>query len=168
MGAAPRQRGNSEAWILRQPRGALFNAHTWQDQTVSHHYHGLGVVLGQWPLGRRRLHRGICHPSASWWAWHNAMPCCKRVLFDGRGLQLHAATGWAVGLGQHQSDLVAATMQSCQRGVAQKPAYRQRPSAWLSARVRVVLLTSLPRMRVRLSRDRYSTNTLPMRWSISC
>ena len=38
-----------------------------------------------------------------------------RVLFHGRSLQLHAAPGWAVGLGQYQSDVMATSVQSGQR-----------------------------------------------------
>jgi len=38
-----------------------------------------------------------------------------RILFDGGGLHLHAATRGAVGLGQHQGDIVTAGVQSSQR-----------------------------------------------------
>ena len=38
-----------------------------------------------------------------------------RVLLHGRGLQLHTASGRSVGLGQYQSDVMTASVQSCQR-----------------------------------------------------
>ena len=88
IGAAPRQRGSSEAWMLRQPRAGAVEHRLRQDQPVGHHHRHLGAERRERRLRRRR--RASCagvrtgSPSASARACTGlGRGCCPRP--PGRG-----------------------------------------------------------------------------------
>jgi hypothetical protein len=124
MGAAPRQRGSSEPWMFRQPSGGVQHPLR-QDQAVGGHHHHVGIGASDARRGRRRRRPGTCRPAAGCAA---GPPPCRapvRTALTGDGLQLHAAAGRPVGLGQHQHNLMPAR---CRRAsaVGRIPACRQR------------------------------------------
>ena len=53
IGAAPRQRGSSEAWMLRQPRAGAASTARRQDQPVGDDHRHLGPERGEGRLPRR-------------------------------------------------------------------------------------------------------------------
>ena len=135
-----------------------------QDQAIGHHHHGVGARLGNRLLRRLGL-VGVFAVQAQAVGLGQGQAVVKGKLFDGRGLQLHAAPGRPVGLGEHQGDSVASLVKRLQRaagklGRARKDQPQRASSRWA--------LSILVLMRLRLRGDRYSTNTLPIKWSISC
>ena len=58
IGAAPRQRGSSEAWMLKQPKRRHIQHPLRQDQAVGGHHHDIGTG-GQDGLARRGRVVGI-------------------------------------------------------------------------------------------------------------
>src|SRR5690606_36668654 len=83
---------------------------------------------------------------------------------------LEPAAGGPVGLGQDQGNVVARLAQGVE-GDAGELGRTGKDQAHGSAQARAAsrsCLRSLLLMRVCLSWDRYSTNTLPSRWSSSC
>src|SRR5690606_36092336 len=99
----------------------------------------------------------------------------ERELLDRARRELHAAPGGAVGLGQHQRHVVACGEDGLERaggkfgrtGEGDAQAACPGSSGGHHAVMRA-FLASLALMRPSLSCDRYSTKTLPSRWSISC
>ena len=81
------------------------------------------------------------------------------------GLQLHAAAGRAVGLGEDEGDVEAGGEDGLEGGGGEFGGSGE--GDFHQAVIRA-FLASLPFMRVCLSWDRYSTKTLPSRWSSSC
>ena len=130
-----------------------------QEQAVSsdHHHIGLrgldGLARGLRLSGGGAIELqavGLCHG-------HTVFDC-KR--FDWGGLQLHATTGGSVGLGQHQGNFKTCRMQLRQRDSGKFWRSRKNNSQADSSRRALSILVL---MRPRLSIERYSTNTLPMR-----
>ena len=82
-----------------------------QDEPVSGYHHHIGTGGLQRLLGCKRILRVLALELKSLGLSHrHALP--QRKLLDRRGLQLHAAPGRAVGLGQHQHHLVTSLHQS--------------------------------------------------------
>src|SRR5690606_21190390 len=99
----------------------------------------------------------------------------ERELLDRARAELHAATGGAVGLGQHERDRVSGLQDGVERlrgefgGTGEGDAQAAGPGCGGGHHaVMRAFLASLDLMRPSLSCDRYSTKTLPSRWSISC
>src|SRR3989338_6276140 len=92
----------------------------------------------------------------------------QRELLHRAGGQKHAAPGWTIRLGQHRGDLVLPEQRGqCAsrklRGTCKEDFHWQ--VTYMVSRKRFF---SLARSLICLSCDRYSTNALPRRWSISC
>ena len=106
-----------------------------QDQPISGHNHGLGVC-GQKRLAGGRSIFGVFAIEAQTARLGHGHTVLKGPLLDGRGLQLHAATSGAVGLGQHQNDVVAGSVQGAHGQLGKFGRARKNQShAVLSARL---------------------------------
>ena len=57
IGAAPRQRGSSEAWMLKQPSGMRIENRLRQDQAIGDDHRGVGAVRAECVLRLSRLQR---------------------------------------------------------------------------------------------------------------
>ena len=175
IGAAPRQRGSSEAWMFRQPRRGSVEHPRRQDQAVGGHHHARRARAACKRRARRARVVGelAVQPQAARLR-PAAVPCSQRELLDRRGLQLQAAAGRAVGLGQHQRHVVAGVGRwppapcAANSGVPAKADPQRRAPVTRAALSSRAFFSILVLMRSRLSGLRYSTNTLPIRWSISC
>ena len=173
IGAAPRQRGSSEAWMFRQPRRGSSSTQARQDQAVGGDDHHVGRARRAAPARAAAASSGNLPSSRRLRGCATGRPCSQRELLDRRGLQLHAAAGRAVGLGQHQRHLEAgahagaAARRAANSGVPAKATRIGGVGAQARCSSRV-FFSILVLMRSRLSGLRYSTNTLPSRWSISC
>src|SRR5450830_143091 len=87
------------------------------------------------------------------------------ILFDARRLQLQAALGGSIRLRQYQRDFMTGSVQLFQRDAGKLGRTRKNELHSRSSRCALSIFLLI---RLRLSGDRYSTNTLPSRWSISC
>ncbi len=85
-----------------------------QDQAIGRHDHHIGVGFCDGLAGCRGIVRVFAIQAQAARLGHGDA-LRQRELLDRRGLQLHAASGGAVGLGQHQGDGVARRMQALQR-----------------------------------------------------
>ena len=141
-----------------------------QDQAIGGHHHHVGGG-GEQGVARSGRLVGILAIQAQAVRLAHRDAVLLRQLLDGRGLQLHAATGRAVRLGEHDGHVEPGGQDRGQGFAGKLGRARKRHlharghQAPCSSRWR---LTSLVLMRLRLSGDRYSTNTLPLRWSSSC
>ncbi len=86
-----------------------------QDQSISGHHHRVSLRKGNGLLGELRVFWvfAIQAQAARLCQRHVVL---ERHLFDGRGLQFHAAPCGSVGLGQHQHHFVASRHNPLQRG----------------------------------------------------
>ena len=148
-----------------------------QDQAVGRDDHHVGPRRLQRASRAARASSAYLPSSRRLRGWATAMPCCERELLDRRGLQLHAAAGRAVGLRQHQRRPRSRRRDAARQrdgrelgrageGDAQRLAAAAAASG--APRSSRAFFSILVLMRSRLSGLRYSTNTLPSRWSISC
>ena len=106
-GAAPRQRGSSEAWTLMQPNRGTGENRRWQDQPVGGDDQGIGLVRGKQPGSRISAKTG-------WFVQGQAM--FPRDFGDGARPQPAAAPGGSVGLGENCSKLMGRGKQGAQMG----------------------------------------------------
>ena len=90
-----------------------------QQQTIGHHHHQLSLCSSDGLL-RLQSFVGVfaVQTQAGWLAHRHAVR--QSVLLHGRGLQFHAATGGAIGLGQHQGDVMASLVQCGQRRLGKR------------------------------------------------
>ena len=137
-----------------------------QDQTVGGHHHRIGLGRLQCGLRHARVF-GIFAIASQTPGLTDGKAVTLRPLFDGRGLQLHAASRRAIGLSQHQHHLMARGMELGQ-GLASELRRAGKNQAHGLQRSARCALSILVLIRLRLRGDRYSTKTLPKRWSISC
>ena len=114
IGAAPRQRGSSDAWMLRQPwRGSVEHVLR-QDQAVGGDDHHVG-------RGRRSASRagggivGEAAVEAQAARLRDGDAVLERERLHRRRHELHAATGRPVGLAHHERDLEAGRVDAGQR-----------------------------------------------------
>ena len=167
----------------RQQRGVdVHAAQPWQiqhplrqDEPVGGHHHHIGAGSQQSLAGCFGIFRVFAIQAQAAWLGHGDV-VRQGALLHGRGLQLHAAPGGPVGLRQHQHHIKARCVQLLQchagkfgRACKHHPhacgrGHQRRPpdSAWWRSSS-FCSFTSLVLMRLRLSGDRYSTNTLPIR-----
>ena len=130
-----------------------------QDQTVGRDDHHFGSRSLNRLFGSRSFFREFAVQTQAA-GLGNRHVVRQRIGFNGRGLQLQATTGRPVRLSEHQHDLMPGRVQTLQRHAgklrrARKNDPQARSSRWA--------LSILVLMRLRLSGDRYSTNTLPIR-----
>mmetsp|Transcript_6682 Transcript_6682/g.27948 ORF Transcript_6682/g.27948 Transcript_6682/m.27948 type:complete len:400 (+) Transcript_6682:401-1600(+) len=110
--AAPaRQQGRMDVQAAA-PRGVQHPLR--QDQAIGGHHHHVGVRRDQRLAGRLGV-RGVFAVQLQALRLRHRQARRQRALLDGRGLQLHAAAGRAVGLGQHQGHREAGAQQRVQR-----------------------------------------------------
>ena len=114
IGAAPRQRGSSEAWMLRQPRRRQRQQPGRQDQAVGGDDDRLGRGGGERRLRRRRL-VGEAAVEAQAARLGERQSVLEGERLHRRGLGLHAAAGRTVRLAEHEHDLVPGGVQPLQR-----------------------------------------------------
>ena len=179
IGAAPRQRGSSEACTLRQPRRGARRIAGGQDQAVGGDHRSIGAECGECrlllrrPQGSRDCGRQACVARPA--------PAPARVAAGGRGRRAAAAGCRRQGCGVRRrsapSRIVAAkagvpmkTRSNALLGPVAAIA-RSPPNAGArrsrGLRLRFAL-ASLRRIIPRLSERQWSTNSTPSRWSISC
>ena len=85
-----------------------------QDQTVGGHDHHVDLRCDQFGLGLLRVF-GVFAVQTQAARLGHGHPVRLRKRLDWRGVELHATTGGAVGLGQHQGHFETRCVQVCQR-----------------------------------------------------
>ena len=110
IGAAPRQRGSSEACRLKQPSRGASSTSRWQDLAVGDHHGGVEVERREGRRSRpgRFIEAGV----------RTGRPRLSAKAWTGEGCQLLAAPARAGRLGIDGRDLVARRDQLGQGGTA--------------------------------------------------
>ena len=111
-GAAPARqqaRVDVQAAVARQIEHPLR-----QDQAVGGHHHRIGARRDKQIMGQARV-LGVLAIPAQAARLRERQAMALRALLDGRSLQLHAAPGRAIGLGQHQRHFMPRIDQGLQR-----------------------------------------------------
>ena len=159
-------RSTAPAWQERgmnvqTPLGRQGQHPVGQDQAVSGHHHGLGTAGMQQVAGLLGVLR-VAAVQAQAARLRDGDVVFQGQLLDGRRLQLQTAAGRAVGLGEHQDHPMTRCQQRGQ-GLAREHRRASKHEPHGQACASRCALSILVLMRPRLSKDRYSTNTLPFK-----